>query len=358
MKSQRELRQESLAAKALAKGVDTYARESGEAAKRVRTRISHVMLCGALCDAIMDGAIEAYVKGGAAMELRLGRMARTSKDIDIAVLGKEALRLFDLVLERGYDRFEFSRKETLELPNGVYRIEVGVTFASKPWGTVLVDLSSSRYHQADLEHVDIDLEPLAVLALSFPPAVPVLGRFAQVAEKLHAMLDAAHNPEKAERARDLIDLLIIDRELLKGDYQSARTACEAIFRSRATLPWPPPLGIPKSWHPILEALAVEHDIPSRSGPALISDLERLVGRILGVELQMNYQYRFLVLAAQRQVPSDVEAALDVTTLGFETFRRMTENEGWRVRNMMQYPGQNTRAVLVVLERPLDVDSGS
>ena len=61
-----------------------------------------------------------------------------------------------------------------------------------------------------------------------------------------------------DRFRDLIDLLLLQE--LVTDYVGLREACEAVFRLRATHPWPPVLDVPPHWAEPFARLAAELDL--------------------------------------------------------------------------------------------------
>jgi nucleotidyltransferase AbiEii toxin of type IV toxin-antitoxin system len=90
------------------------------------------------------------------------------------------------------------------------------------------------------------------MGLSVPSPIHCLNLSEQVAQKLHACT----GPYSAGRARDVLDILLIDM-LGKLDAKKVRAAAEQVFRERATHSFPPNVKIAAEWKPELEVLAKE-----------------------------------------------------------------------------------------------------
>jgi hypothetical protein len=74
----------------LAKRVRAYANRSGIAEGRVRLWIAHMALAGAFSEeASDDTGPRITIKGGVAIELRLGSRARATRDLDVTVHSKD-----------------------------------------------------------------------------------------------------------------------------------------------------------------------------------------------------------------------------------------------------------------------------
>jgi len=93
--------------------------------------------------------------------------------------------------------------------------------------------------------------------------VRCLGLAEQVAQKLHACT----GPAAAGRARDVLDILLIDT-LGKLDYPATADAARRVFEERATHAFPPEFVMPPEWRPELEALAAELDFPLTAASAI------------------------------------------------------------------------------------------
>jgi hypothetical protein len=75
-------------AERLEKTLARVAREQGVDQERLRRWASFLALCGVLEQAVETGVIDTYyLKGGAPMELRFARAARTTKDFDFGLGG-------------------------------------------------------------------------------------------------------------------------------------------------------------------------------------------------------------------------------------------------------------------------------
>jgi hypothetical protein len=98
----------------------------------------------------------------------------------------------------------------------------------------------------------------------------------QVAQKLHACT----GPYSQGRARDVLDILLID--LLGGlDVPTVRETAERVFAERATHPFPPAIVIPVEWHLELEGLAKELGYPATSAAAIEARFRAFVARLEG-----------------------------------------------------------------------------
>ena len=90
------------------------------------------------------------------------------------------------------------------------------------------------------------------MGLRVPSPVRGLNLSEQVAQKLHACT----GPYSAGRARDVLDILLIDL-LGKLDVKAVPAAAEQVFAERATHDFPPTVRIAVEWQPELEVLAKE-----------------------------------------------------------------------------------------------------
>lgn len=231
------------------------AREQGLDQERLRRWVSFLALCGVLEHALEQGVIGAYhLKGGVAMELRFARAARTTKDFDLGLEGsrKERIHRLGEVLQLQFDAFTFRLKPAMhemELADTV-RVEVAVQYKTRAWQTVEIDLGPGGAHAVDL--VQPAISGLAEMGLPMVPHVRCLGLHEQVAQKLHACT----GPQREDRARDVLDILLV-RMLGQLDYRRTRTAAERVFAERATHAFPPKAILPPEWQRELENLALE-----------------------------------------------------------------------------------------------------
>jgi hypothetical protein len=246
----------------LEKTLARVAKEQGLAQERLRRWVSFLALCGVLERAVHEGVLDNYyLKGGVAMELRFAESARATKDVDIGVVGERAdrLRIFRDALALGFDDFSFQLKgKPLSMDNAdALRLEVAVRYRTRAWQTIDVDLGPAGLGTVDF--VEPSIRGLAAMGLRVPSPVRCLNLSEQVAQKLHACT----GPFSQGRARDVLDILLIDL-LGKLDVRALRTAAEQVFTQRATHDFPPPIQIPAGWKPELEVLAKELGYPATS----------------------------------------------------------------------------------------------
>lgn len=250
----------------LEKTLARVAREQGLDQERLRRWVSFLALCGVLEHAVETGVIDTYyLKGGVAMELRFARAARTTKDFDLGLRGDRAerIRRLEQVLRLGFDDFTFRLKpeiHQMELADTV-RVEVAVQYKTRAWQTIDVDLGPGEAQEVDL--VEPAITGLAEMGLPMMPQVRCLGINEQTAQKLHACT----GPQREDRARDVLDILLVHM-LGQLDYPRVRAAAERIFRERATHAFPPSASIPPEWRREMENLAQELGYPATNAEGI------------------------------------------------------------------------------------------
>jgi len=237
----------------LEKTLARVAREQGLDQERLRRWVSFLALCGVLEHAIQERILtNYYLKGGVAMELRFAGAARATKDLDLGLAGDRAARLaaFEAALRLGFDEFTFRVKPqvlNMELADTV-RIEAAINYRTRSWQTVDVDLGPPGIDNVDFVNPAIT----GLIEMGIPITTPVrcLSLSEQVAQKLHACT----GPAAAGRARDILDVLLIDL-LGKLDYVQTRIAIERLFAERGTHSFPVVFELPVAWRLELEATA-------------------------------------------------------------------------------------------------------
>jgi hypothetical protein len=243
----------------LEKTLARVARELGIDQERLRRWVSFLAICGVLERALAEGIVGTYyIKGGVAMELRFAQRARATKDLDIGIEGTRASRLQTLsaVLKTGFDQFTFrvkAQSRDMEQADTV-RIQVAVQYKTRSWQTIAVDLGPAKSGHTDL--IEPRVHGLAELGVPVTSPVRCLKLADQVAQKLHACT----GPFSSGRARDVLDIILIDtlREL---DYAETAEAARIVFSERATHDFPPEAKFPAEWGPELEALAQDLGFP-------------------------------------------------------------------------------------------------
>jgi len=268
----------------LARYAQAYARELGVADGRVRAWVAYMIMAGVLERNESAGSPRFIVKGGVALELRLRDRARATKDIDIVLRDPRAdlaNSLEEALTGEPYQGFSFRRKgQPLLLDNGAVNMEFAVTYRGQPWTSISVDIARAEAGEADVEWVDA-IALTDVFGVTGPAQLPCLPLRFHVAQKLHGMTLPPRPGKQNERFRDLVDLLLMDAMLTQDD-GALREACELVFSTRNTHPWPPDLtAAPPYWARPFAELAKELELPDTNVEAALASVRRLVARVLG-----------------------------------------------------------------------------
>ena len=159
-------------------------------------------------------------------------------------------------------------------------MEFAVTYRGQPWTSISVDIARAEAGEADVEWVDA-IALTDVFGVTGPAQLPCLPLRFHVAQKLHGMTLPPRPGKQNERFRDLVDLLLMDAMITHAD-AALRAACELVFSTRNTHPWPPDLTVaPAHWALPFAALAKELELPDTDVEAALATVRRLVARILG-----------------------------------------------------------------------------
>jgi hypothetical protein len=196
---------------------------------------------------------EGAIKGGSAMALRYGRGTRFTQDLDAArVQPLAAFRSdFEESLAFGWAGFTgrlvekpAPRPPTVPTAYVMQPFEVKLDYQGRPWCTVKFELGHNEIGDADEPEYQLaaDLAGLFTeVGLEAPKLVPVMRSDHQVAQKLHAA-----SGERSERARDLVDLQLLD----KGedlDLAQVAATCVRLFAYRRQQAWPPTVEVGVGW---------------------------------------------------------------------------------------------------------------
>lgn len=204
------------------------------------------------------------VKGGVALELRLHPTPRATDDIDLVIHGAENLmEAIDRSLRSEHDEprvhggFTFQRKgEPRDLRNGAWRIEMTVRYEGTAWNTISVDVAGEEIPDVAPEYITaIDL---SALHLPGPDVIPCLPLHHQLAQKIHGMTQPPQEGGRNERAKDLVDVLLIEAFL--GEMAELRRTCVRVFEARGTHEWPPTLKVPEHWRDEFGKMAAEYGL--------------------------------------------------------------------------------------------------
>ncbi len=236
--------------------VTDWQKSSGQPVARLNLRIAAMMIAGALVRVVGPGDRAAFaIKGGIAMELRLGDRARATRDIDLVLRG-DTDRLADLLdagLGEPYNDFAFRRRKIGDHPvrPDVKQVEVQVVFARKVLCTPKLEIAPAETGHE--EFAALPGAPLDAVGLDGPELIQVLATPWQLAQKLHAVTERYPAGRENPRVRDLVDIQLL--EATDPDIRKVRDACEQVFASRDQHPWPPDLEVPSSWTAGYEAIA-------------------------------------------------------------------------------------------------------
>jgi hypothetical protein len=239
----------------LEKRLARVAREHGLDQERLRRWVSFLALCGVLERAMQEQILGSYfLKGGVALELRFATRARATKDLDLGLEGPRGSRvdLFQRAVGLGFDAFTFRLKaQTRDMEQAdTVRVNVAIAYRTRAWQTIEIDLGPASGQMIDL--IDPQVAGLAELGLPVTSPVRCLRMAEQVAQKLHACT----SPNAAGRARDVLDILLV--EMLQGlDYVGAADAAQRVFAARATHMFLTEFNMPAEWRPEIEALAAQ-----------------------------------------------------------------------------------------------------
>ena len=241
-----------------------------------------MVMAGVLERAAASGQPRFMVKGGVALELRLGNRARATKDIDLVLLVGDddlARTIERAVTGEVYQGFTFRRKgEPMLLDNGTANLEFAASYRGGAWTTVVVDIARAEPGESEMERLPaIPLKE--AFGITGPVDLPCLPLRLHIAQKLHGMTLPPRSGKRNERFRDLVDLLLMEE--LVTDYRGLRDACEMVFRSRGTHEWPPTLAVPPHWVDPFARQARELDLPAADADAGMKRVRAFVERILG-----------------------------------------------------------------------------
>ncbi|MHB8195521.1 MAG: nucleotidyl transferase AbiEii/AbiGii toxin family protein [Vulcanimicrobiaceae bacterium] len=304
-----------------------------------------IALAQVLLGAKARGIIRGFaIKGGHAIELRLRRKARASRDVDVIIDASGEASIVDAIrttLTEGWSGFTFTFREIEETAHAL-RFPMSAKYENGDWSTFDVEVVADDVTDEEL------VEPLdlAEFGLERPELVPCLDLYAQIAQKFHGATD----PDES-RPRDILDIYIL-RQTYNFDIERLRVSVEDLFTQRGKQLWPAPIELRDGWEAEIAGLIHKNDFVCTVAEVL-GTVHAFALELMGVAMKVNYEYRFLVLNASARVPTVVENAVD-NDMALEVFTRMTQTEGWRLAYLIRYPSlEVSRSMLAVLERPIE-----
>jgi len=233
---------------------------------------------------LRDHPDEWLVKGGFALQLRLGLQTRTTKDIDLRAAGSidQAERhVRDAAQRELGDVFTFevgtSTTELMGAPGGGRRIPAQAILASRRFEEFHVDLGCG---DPIVGAVQLATGNPILEALGYPAiTVPLYPLATTVAEKVHAYTVPRLTGNM--RVRDLVDLALM-MERCEFAAQEVHRACAATFGTRAAHAWPPQFEPPpSSWDKPYHRLREETGIHPRTAGAAHQELVAFLAPALG-----------------------------------------------------------------------------
>jgi hypothetical protein len=223
---------------------------------RARRQIGNIAVIAALTAHARDKNDQPLfvVKGGVAVELLMGLDARATQDLDAAVRATaEEIRprLLDALAE-GWDGFEFRLASWDPIHDtGAHRGNIKVSYRGKPFSTVQFEAAPAEGDAGQqFQLVGNSFVNPSELGLSPVNDMPLVTLAYMVAQKLHACTD---HTVPNDRARDLIDILLVVRLLKADELAEVRHACAEIFALRSKQSWPPTVVVPDDWSEIYSA---------------------------------------------------------------------------------------------------------
>lgn len=267
----------------------TRSNQTGVALDRLRRRVLFERILARLQDADPGRWV---LKGGMALEVRLGDDARLTKDIDLGlrdeVAGAAALheRLIDiLAIDSDGDGFVLtagSPAPSSEDAGGqlTWRVRVTAALADKPFGVISLDVSPRAHELTATDHLPL---PNSLDFAGIPtPVAEIITVHRHAAEKFHAMLRDFGDRENS-RVRDLVDLVIlIEHELLVAATVAAATT--EVWGERGGAEPPPTIPpLPLSWPSRYERLAADLDLHTRSFAAAVHLIDKFWAEMFATE---------------------------------------------------------------------------
>jgi Nucleotidyl transferase AbiEii toxin, Type IV TA system len=264
--------------------LSTQAREQGIDRSRLQKRLAFERYLARLFTLQRERFV---LKGGYALELRLGDRARATQDLDFAVpIATPEAILEDLRDAADLDLSDFLRYEVslpssrplVGPPAGGYRYRVEARLDGQfPYAILFLDVGMGDVQlnpsEERLAHIDLEFAGLET------PSFPITPLPEHFTEKLHA-----YTRPRSERTRvkDLVDLVLIIGELKLEPNESLSQVIHATFAlySSHELPAPQNLAVPpETWREPFKATMLELQLePTDALEAhgiLVAFLERL-----------------------------------------------------------------------------------
>ncbi|MGD0063141.1 MAG: nucleotidyl transferase AbiEii/AbiGii toxin family protein [Streptosporangiaceae bacterium] len=229
------------------------------------------------------------LKGGTALEFRLGLRARATKDLDLVLRSapSDDTTLREILIETlaadvDRDRFVFTVGQPVDLDtdaagNPGWRFSVDGALAGKTFTAVRVDVVLRPVELAATDR--ISLPGTLEFAGIRPRTIESADRSQHFAEKLHALTrDYGSRPNT--RVKDLVDLLLLIHDGLAPN-QDLLAVVRHVYTVRATHPMPTSIpDPPPAWRNEYPALAAGAALGERDLPAALDILRAFWARTI------------------------------------------------------------------------------
>jgi hypothetical protein len=207
------------------------------------------------------------LKGALALDFRLRDRSRTTKDMDLVRRDDEEAAVGNLIEAASMDLgdfFTFSIEGRTRLGGdeaGTVRCRIRAELAGRLFENVIVDMGF--FDPLGWAPEVVRGTDLLAFAEIEPVEVPLVPLEQQVAEKVHAYTRTYEGGRPSSRAKDLVDLMLVKREVAL-DGKRLRAALVGTFEGRRqhSLPesFPPP---PAEWAVPYRKLAAEVGLETR-----------------------------------------------------------------------------------------------
>ncbi len=270
--------------KALETWISQKAREDGVAVSRLRRGISFMVISAVLARIVDDEELPLFLlKGGVAMELRVGLEARASKDYDTAF--REAIeRVTDVLAEAEthvHGDFRVTVGRALPIgPTGAVRIPLKLAYGAHDWGSVDLEVAAAEGGSGAGDTIEYanGAPALSVFGLPNVERVALLPLPYQIAQKIHACTEAKDGKDN-DRFRDLVDLILLDELVAETDLPRVRHACVEVFSLRGMHAWPPHIQVYPLWPDQYRALTESMGFPVTEVADAAAAVEAMIARI-------------------------------------------------------------------------------
>ena len=216
-------------------------------------------------------------KGGAAIEMRYGLRARSTKDLDAAFRGDldEAVSLIRQAVVAGWSGFtgrvsEVELIERAKVQPAPVRLKIKLAYYGKDFVTIPFEISApeaTSLQDPEIFSVAISLESVQLTGLA---SVALLPLSYQIAQKLHTCTEQPSEDSPNDRVRDLSDLLLIEEVgVEEDDSAKIRAACAEIFDARGAHSWPPQIREFPGWSVLWDNLVENEGLVMSLNEAVI-----------------------------------------------------------------------------------------